>query len=104
MVKIPYDGVIEAIRTTADGQLELARAYEKRGLVFSDRILLTRADLIRRLKNGHKFMIGKRIPHMGGTFDTIGPIHLVKGSGGDQLSVSSSGTDQLDNLQDIPKF
>ena len=104
MAKIPYDGVIEAVRTTADGQLELARAYEKRGLVFSDRILLSRADLIDRIKNGQKFMIGKRTPYMGGTFDTSGPIHLVKGTGGDHISVSPSSSDQLDNLQDIPKF
>ena len=104
MAKIPYDGVIEAVRTAADGQLELARAYEKRGLVFSDRILLTRADLIGRMKNGQKFIIGKRMPYMGGTFETIAPIHLVKGSSGDQISVSPSGSDQLDNLQDIPKF
>ena len=104
MAKIPYDGVIEAIRTTADGQLELARAYEKRGLVFSDRILLTRAELIGRLKNGQKFIFGKRIPYMGSSFESIAPIHLIRGLGGDQISISASESDQLDNLQDIPKF
>jgi hypothetical protein len=104
MAKIRYDGVIEAIRTTPDGQLEMARAYEKRGAVFSDRILLTRVDLIERLKNGQKIMIGQRLPNLGSTFETTAQVQLISDPDGDLLSTSSADADGQDNLPDIPKF
>ena len=37
------DGVVEAVRYR-DGQIEVVRAYERRGAAFSDRLLLTRKE------------------------------------------------------------
>ena len=46
-----YDGVVEAVRYAPDGNLSIARVYERRGSTFSDYILLSRAELIRRIKS-----------------------------------------------------
>ncbi|MGE5249411.1 MAG: hypothetical protein ACM3QS_04280, partial [Bacteroidota bacterium] len=54
-----FDGVIEAVHFT-DGQVTAVRAFERRGATFSDRVILTRAQLVDRLKNGRKFVTGRR--------------------------------------------
>lgn len=36
-----FDGVIEAVRYSPDGKIEVARAYERRGAAFSDHVLIT---------------------------------------------------------------
>jgi hypothetical protein len=60
MTKAKFDGLIEAVRYTAAGQIELVRFYERRGAAFSDHRLLTRAGLVERLQNGQKFVTGQR--------------------------------------------
>jgi hypothetical protein len=74
MAKIGYDGVIEAVRYSPDGRLSVARVYERRGPSFSDRILLDRDELIKRLESGEKYVVGKRIPRMPGTFEVRGAV------------------------------
>jgi len=51
------DRLVEESRAKgfSDGQIALVRAYERRGVTFSDRVLLDRATLLERLKNGKKF-------------------------------------------------
>ena len=107
MSKQKYDGVIEAVRYTPDGRVSLARAYERRGPAFSDRILLSRDDLIKRLESGEKFMIGKRLPYVGGMFEVSNKVELVKGDGSVvwiSTDSSGNGSDGRDDLLGAPLF
>jgi hypothetical protein len=62
-----FDGVIEAVRYK-NGQLVAVRAFERRGATFSDRVLLSRQELLDRLKKGQTFVIGKRKDLLASTF------------------------------------
>src|SRR5512145_2181491 len=76
-----YDGVIEAIHYAPDGQIAWVRAYERRGPTFSDSVLIDRSRLIEKLEQGKRFMLGKRIENMAGSFDVSVPIRLVHQKG-----------------------
>jgi acetyl-CoA carboxylase beta subunit len=75
---IRFDGVIEAVRYASDGKIEVVRAYERRGAAFSDHVLIGRAALVERLKQGKKFVTGQRKPNLGGMFE-IGASVALKG-------------------------
>jgi hypothetical protein len=75
-----FDGVIEGIRYGADGKIALARAYERRGAVWSDSLLLDRQQLLTRLKQGKRFATGERFIRMGSLLKTDLPVRLVNGS------------------------
>jgi hypothetical protein len=85
MANRKIDGVIEAVRYTSAGQLEFARAYQKRGASFSDRVLLSRDMLIKILKTGKHYVIGERLPYLASTFKTGQAVRLVKFAGGEIL-------------------
>jgi hypothetical protein len=108
MSKVKYDGVIEAVRYSPDGKVSLARAYERRGPAFSDRILLSREELIKRIESGDKYVVGKRLPMLGGVFEVYDKVHLVKGEGNVMwIATSKSGAGQAslrDELQGAPLF
>ncbi|HEY9075483.1 MAG TPA: hypothetical protein VIO61_02990 [Anaerolineaceae bacterium] len=77
MAKIRYDGIIEAVRFTPTGQVALARAYERRGPTYSDIVLLSRSEIIGRLKAGKKLIGGKRVTALASTFEpTTGLLRL----------------------------
>lgn len=97
-----FDGVIESIHTTPGGMLISARLYERRGPTWSDRIILPRVELIRRLKTGQKFVIGVRQENMGSTFDIHGQVRLVC-LNGDELLVSGECQAVRDWI-DAPQF
>lgn len=78
MEKMKFDGLIEAVRYAPDGKIELVRAYERRGATFSDIILIDRANLVTRLKNGQKFVTGVRKEFLGSTFE---PARIVQFNG-----------------------
>jgi hypothetical protein len=63
-----FDGVIEAVRYK-NGQIELVRAFERRGSAFTDRVMLGRHEFLERLKKGKKFVVGKRKEFLAGTFE-----------------------------------
>ena len=63
-----FDGVIEAVRYK-NGQIEVIRAFERRGAAFTDRVMLGRNEFIERLKKGKTFFVGKRKEFLAGTFD-----------------------------------
>ena len=69
------DGVIDAVRYSPDGQIELVRMYELRWLVYSDQILLSRADLLKRLSQGKNFVTGQRKIYSGNVFETGKSVH-----------------------------
>ena len=80
MARSKIDGVIEGVRYTPDGHISVVRAYERRGVVWTDDILLERKDLIDRLKQGKQFVIGVRKTYVGSVFDTGQPVHLTDGN------------------------
>jgi hypothetical protein len=101
MAKQKFDGVVEAVRYTPDGLVEWVRAYERRGAVFGDHVLLNRGDLILRLKAGKRFVVGKRIPYMGANFDAGPTIQLVRQNGSEVLCTAGSQASR-DHLEGVP--
>ena len=71
-----FDGVIEAVHYSRGGQIDFVRAYERRGVTFSDRVLLDRKTLLERLKAKKRFITGERRPLLGSTFDSGRDINL----------------------------
>ncbi len=106
MTNVKYDGVIEAVRYAPDGKVSLARVYERRGPAFSDRILVSRSELIQRLNSGEKFMIGKRLPRMGGMFEVSSKVRLVKKNNIEWLQTSQpeQSSQERDVLEGAPLF
>jgi hypothetical protein len=76
--RIKVDGVIEVVHYDPTGQVEWARAYERRGSAFSDLLIIPRSQLVERLKAGKKYVIGKRIPYLAGSFETGKIVRLVE--------------------------
>jgi hypothetical protein len=103
MAKNKYDAVLEAMRVDEDGQLELARIYERKGVIFSDYFLVEREQLIQRLKSGQKILTGKRQHKMGSVFDTGEEVRVVSSNGKDILVVGSESSNQ-DQLNSVPRF
>jgi hypothetical protein len=96
-----FDGVIEAVRYK-DGQIEVVRAFERRGAAFSDRILMPRRELLERLKDGRKFVVGKRKEFLAGTFETGQPLQVVSRDG--RELISTRGDAEHDELEQAPVF
>ena len=63
--------MIEAVRYSPEGMLQVARIYERRGPTWSDRVLITREEMIRRMKARQKFVTGQRIERLASTFGEI---------------------------------
>lgn len=103
MAEKKIDGVIEAVRYTPEGKLMMARVYLRRGSIWSDRILLTREELLGEINNGKHWVIGKRILYMAGTFDMSLPVQ-VKGSNGQEVIYTAQPQDNRDNLEGAPVF
>ncbi len=101
MGKIKYDGVVEAAHFRPDGQLDWVRVYERRGAVFSDRVLLYRDAFIRQLKAGKRYMVGERILNLGGMFTVTEPVHLFS-QDGKQVIVVGEGQANKDELNGVP--
>lgn len=101
MAKQKIDGVIEAVHYRPDGQVDWVRAYLRRGSAWSDRVILTRADLIKAIKAGQKMMIGQRVEFMAGTFDVSAPVNVTGRDGQEVLSTSTTASDR-DQLEGAP--
>ncbi|HEX9387429.1 MAG TPA: hypothetical protein VF918_13985 [Anaerolineales bacterium] len=97
-----FDGVIEAVRYK-DGQIEVVRAFERRGATFSDRILVARKELLERLKKGQRFVIGKRRVFLAGTFDVQDkPVQVVNRNGKEIIATRTDA--DHDELEQAPVF
>jgi hypothetical protein len=70
MTSRKVDGIIEAVRYLPDGKIDLVRAYERHGVVWSDHILIGRQELSERLRDGKHFVIGERKTYLGSMFNT----------------------------------
>lgn len=97
------DGVIEAVRYTPEGKLKLIRAYLRRGSIWSDRVLMTRDELIQQVQAGKHWFVGQRVPFMAGTFDTAHPV-VVDGSQGQETIFTTQRQADRDNLEGAPIF
>jgi hypothetical protein len=101
MSKINYDGVLEAVHFKPDGQLDWVRVYERRGAVFTDRVMLSRDAFIKQLKAGKSYMVGERIPNLGGKFTVTLPVHLIQ-QDGKQVIVVGSAQAKMEELGGVP--
>jgi hypothetical protein len=97
------DGVIEAVRYNPDGQIALVRVYERRGVTFSDRVLLDRATLLERLKKGKKFSTGQRKEFWASTFDLDRAVIARSKNGQDIITTRDDAADR-DELEETPAF
>lgn len=96
-----YDGVIEAVHYGPDGQVDWARVYLRRGPTWSDRVIMRRPDLVTEIQKGRKFMIGKRVEFMAGTFEVSSPVQVAGSRGSEVLTTNSSSTER-DLLEGAP--
>jgi hypothetical protein len=94
MAKVNYDGVVEAAHFKPDGQLDWVRVYERRGAVFSDRILLSREAFVEQLKAKKRYVVGERIFNMGGKFTITQPVRLLREHGKQVIVVGDNQTTQ----------
>jgi len=99
MARKKFDGVIETVRYHPDGKIALVSAYERRGAVWSDHVLLERNELIDRLKHGKRFVTGRRKEYLGGVFETGPAVRLVQG-----VLVTDGQATQRDLLSGVPIF
>ena len=96
-----FDGVIEAVRFK-NGHIEVVRAFERRGAAFSDRVLMERHELLKRLKDGRKFVTGKRKEGFGGMFEQGQPVQIVSHDGQEFISTRSDANQDI--LEQVPVF
>lgn len=95
------DGVIEAVHYK-NGQIQAVRVYERRGATFSDRILLTRKELLERIKKGRQFVIGQRKPFLASTFEEGKLVQVVSRDGKEIISTRKEA--DHDELEQAPVF
>jgi hypothetical protein len=97
------DGVIEAVRYTPDGKLKMARGYVRLGAIWTDRVLLTRDELLEEVQTGKNWVIGERVIYMAGTFETTRAVQ-VQGSKGQEVLYTTQPQDKRDYLEGAPLF
>jgi hypothetical protein len=99
MAKQKFDGIVEAVHYTRTGQIDFVRAYERRGVTFSDHVLLDRKTLLERLKSKKRFVTGQRKEFWGSTFDPGRDILLVQRDGKEYASTrADAARDELDGV------
>ena len=97
-----FVGIIEAVRYK-NGQIEVVRAFERRGAALSDRLLIPRSELLNRLRKGLRFTVGKRKEHLAGSFDFQDkPLQVVERNG--QEVIATHANAEHDELENAPVF
>jgi hypothetical protein len=99
MARIRIDGVIEAVRYTQGGLINVVRTYQRRGAVWSDHVLLDRMGLIEQLQQGKRYVTGSRKDFLGGVFETGSLVRYV-----DERIVTTGQAALLDLLAGVPIF
>lgn len=98
------DGVITSVRYTGDRErLALIRLYKRRGAIWSDLELLSREELLARLKAGQKFVVGQRQGDVPGSFET-GKIVELRDANGDTVIRTEGTSGARDYLEGAPLF
>ena len=101
MARQKYEGIVEAVHYNEKGRIDWVRAFLRIGPTFSDRILLTRQELIDQLKSGKRFVIGKRVAYLGTTFETSHSVEAIDRDG-EFILVTGEDTAEEDYLEDVP--
>ena len=101
MPRQKFDGVVETVHYKLNGEVDWVRAYERRGPTFSDHLLIDRATLVQRLKEGKRYVVGCRIPRMASTFEVTQPLRLIITDGAEVLVVGENQT-KHDYLDGVP--
>lgn len=101
MAKQKIDGVVEAVHYAPDGRVDWVRAYLRHGVTFTDHILIPRHELLTKLREGKRFLVGMRKPYLGGMFETTQPLNIVAKNGHEVLVVGEAHAEQ-DNLEGVP--
>lgn len=101
MASTKVDVVIEAVHQKSGRELTWVRAYERRGPTYSDHVLLSRQELIERLKRGKKVVVGQRLPNLASTFSISHPVRLA-GDPGDEIVLAGKAEVSHDFLEDVP--
>lgn len=99
MTSRKVDGIIEAVRYTPGGKIEIVRAYERHGVVWSDHVLLGRQELSERLRQGKRFVVGERRIFLGSMFETGIAVHQVQ----DNI-ITEGQASARDLLNGVPVF
>ena len=93
MAKQKFDGVIEVVRYTPEGLIDMVRAFERRGATFSDRLLWKRAELVERLKAGQKIVIGSPQLYLASTFTVGASVRLERSRNGELIVTGKESSD-----------
>jgi hypothetical protein len=101
MAKLKLDGVVEAVRYKPDGKIAWVRAYERRGPTYSDHVLISREELIQRLKSGKNYYAGQRVLRNASTFEISAPLRLVVANGS-EVVVAGDESANRDMLKGVP--
>jgi hypothetical protein len=82
------------------------RAYLRRGATFSDRVILTRQELVEQIKAGKIFVIGQREEYKASTFQVSNRVILKSDEKTEWLDVSQAEDlvtkEKTDNLAGAP--
>ena len=97
-----FDGVIEAVHYK-NGQIAAVRLFERRGSAFSDRVLVDRKEFLERLRNGQKYVVGKRKELWAGTFEVQEkPVQVLNRNGREIISTRADA--DHDELEGAPVY
>jgi hypothetical protein len=102
MTQPKFDVIIEAVHYSPDGKAEKIRLYERIRATYSDRIIIDRDELIKRLKAHQKIVYGQRIPDMGSTFQVEGVVRLAGDKNSEKI-VTETSSDAIE-LNGIPQY
>jgi len=93
------DLVVEAVRYTADGRIDLLRGYLRIDATYTDRRIFTRDETVALLKKGKKVSAGQRQALLASTFGATVPIVLVNDS-----LITEGAPAEHDLLRGVPVF
>jgi hypothetical protein len=97
-----FDGVVEAVRYK-NGQIEIVRAFERRGAAFTDRVMLNRKEFLDRLKKGKTYFVGRRKEFLAGSFEVQEkPVQVLDRNG--QEIIATRAEAEQDELEQAPVF
>ena len=96
-----YDVVVVAARYGQPGRLDWVRAFVRRGPTWSDRVKISRAELIDRVRAGERVFTGSRSEYQASTFEVRDEVR-VQGQGEQAFLLAGPGQGQKDDLQSVP--
>lgn len=104
--KQKFDGVIVGVHFDLSGRVDWVRVFLRRGAIFSDRLILSRQELIEQIKQGKQFIIGERVEYLAGTFKGFQTVS-IRHENGDDFLISSQDeaveqTSMVDRLAGAP--